>query len=334
MACVDSNYQNFNNKQPDCARFPTTSASGSLNALVELGRNKSVSRRDDNSTCHTDYDNAESEDFYSDSELLYVYNNNINCFNNKSIYQNKDVEQNVNNNNSLANKLKQAFSGVDLTYESNFFLPKQKKKIGLTQRQLPPIAPNSKIRRLKCNGLAISNGKVSIQAYEGDIDSNCSSIESSQMFLNSHNKVLTQIDKIDLIKRFKWKSVHSIGYDNEYEFASESDYYDSSDYNISTTDLEIKKLNQIKSVKILSDSYELLNAFDPAKLASAQNGCKFIAMDEDTEDENEHHVNAKKMDNNQNKEIFNARYQVQALSRDIRQNFGDYKLATFSDIDV
>lgn len=301
---------------------------------MELGR-KSSSRRDMNSVCHTDYDNAESEDFFSDSELMGVYIDK---------QQNSNVEKNLNNmnnSNRLAHKLKQAFSGVDITYnEANNFLPKQNKKLAQNQNQLPPVAPNSGMRRLQRNGLATSNGKG--LAYEGDIDSNCSSVASSLMFLNAKNKVLTPVERVDLTNRTKWKSVHSIGYDNEYEFASEVDYYDSSDYDVSDADIEAEKLTKLNTSKINSDSCELLGAFDPLKLKANNSvfndSLKFLAMDEDTEDE---HIGLENNSlNNENKkviikeEILDARCQVHALSRDIRQNFGDYKLASFSDIDA
>ncbi|VDM97681.1 unnamed protein product [Thelazia callipaeda] len=74
---------------------------------------------------------------------------------------------------------------------------------------------------------------------DADIDSICSSLGTSSFFSN-----------------LRWNSVHSIGYENEYKFASKED------------------LREI------------------------------------------------------------ARSQMQALSRDIRMNFGDYQLATFSDIDA
>ncbi|VDM44890.1 unnamed protein product [Toxocara canis] len=80
---------------------------------------------------------------------------------------------------------------------------------------------------------AVDNGN------DADIDSVCSSLNASSIFAN-----------------LRWNSVHSIGYDNEYEIASRED---------------LREL---------------------------------------------------------------ARGQMEALSRDIRNNFGDYQLATFSDIDA
>ena len=108
---------------------------------------------------------------------------------------------------------------------------------------------------------------------EADIDSNCSSLASSTMF-----------DKL------RWKSVHSIGYDNEYEFAS---------------DVEERLLPPIL----------------PEKKEKTAVGADsdFLPMDaSDSEAELEQ----------------NMRQEVEAISRDICRNFGEYKLASFSDIDA
>lgn len=109
---------------------------------------------------------------------------------------------------------------------------------------------------------------------EADIDSNCSSLASSTMF-----------DKL------RWKSVHSIGYDNEYEFAS---------------DVEERLLPPILPEK---------QKEKPAVGEDAD----FLPMDaSDSEAELEQSM----------------RQEVEAISRDICRNFGEYKLASFSDVDA
>ncbi|KAE9554247.1 hypothetical protein FO519_002546 [Halicephalobus sp. NKZ332] len=108
---------------------------------------------------------------------------------------------------------------------------------------------------------------------EADIDSNCSSLASSTMF-----------DKL------RWKSVHSIGYENEYEFAS---------------DVEERLLPPIVPV-------------NPKEKSSVGADSDFLPMDASgSEAELEQ----------------NMRQEVEAISRDIYKNFGEYKLASFSDID-
>lgn len=286
--------------------------------LLKFKHIKSLSLRDNNSIFFTDYDNGGSDDFYSDSELLYNNNSNFNY--NKMIQQKENIKQNVNNKNNLTCKLRQAFSGVDLSYKSNSFLLKQNKKSEIIQKQISIVASNLKMRQFKFSGSAISNGKVSIQAYEGDIDSNCSSIASSQMFLNSNKNVLTHINKADLINCSKWKSVYSIGYDNEYEFASESEYCYNSDYDKLATDSETKKIKQNEFLKILSNSCEI---FDSSKLPAFKSDFKSFALDKTIND-----------NNNKISKIINTKFQVQDLSRDICQNYGEYKLASFSSIEA
>ncbi|KAH7731831.1 Protein ACY-3 [Aphelenchoides avenae] len=105
---------------------------------------------------------------------------------------------------------------------------------------------------------------------DADVDSICSSLASSVMF-----------------DRLRWKSVHSIGYENEYELVSERE-----------------------------DSTSVAGAEEPFVKRSVGAGINFPPMDADSD-----------------VEVAEARTQVEALSRDIRQNFGDYQLASFSDID-
>lgn len=91
-----------------------------------------------------------------------------------------------------------------------------------------------------------------------------------------------------MFDRLRWKSVHSIGYENEYELVSERE-----------------------------DSTSVAGAEDPFVQRSVGAGINFPPMDADSDVE----------------AVPDARTQVEALSRDIRQNFGDYQLASFSDID-
>ncbi|VDK89321.1 unnamed protein product [Onchocerca ochengi] len=133
-------------------------------------------RRDISSACHTEYDNAESEGNWSDSEML-------------------------------GGRLERLHKNL-----------KDCNRASISQRRKDRLWSQS------------DNGN------DADIDSICSSIGASSFFSN-----------------LRWNSVHSIGYENEYEFASKED---------------LKEL---------------------------------------------------------------ARSQMEALSRDIRMNFGDYQLRTFSD---
>ena len=64
-----------------------------------------------------------------------------------------------------------------------------------TSSRLSPLFPGRLIP-------SMSNGGKFVNGNEADIDSNCSSMAVSRAGLD----------------RIRWKSVHSIGYDNEYEF--------------------------------------------------------------------------------------------------------------------
>lgn len=120
---------------------------------------------------------------------------------------------------------------------------------------------------------------------EADVDSNCSSLASSAMF-----------DKL------RWKSVHSIGYENEYELASEYDENmgDSRQSNLSAAVLP-----------------------PPENFHGAVgNNTDFRAMDEEDSDENG------------NVELDqNIQRQVHKISHEIYTTFGNHNLASFSDAD-
>lgn len=112
---------------------------------------------------------------------------------------------------------------------------------------------------------------------------------------------------------FRWKSGHSrsvqsipfsIGYDNEYELAD-----DTANSSIAT------------SLSQMSTSHT--GAFVPQ-----QNGIDVDFAPVDAENDNE-----PKPKNDNSNEILDARGKVYELSRDIRRNFGDYQLASFSDIE-
>lgn len=108
---------------------------------------------------------------------------------------------------------------------------------------------------------------------EADVDSNCSSLASSRMF-----------------DKYRWTSAHSIGYENEYEFANDMENGLS------------ENLGQIS---------------DQSKAVGADSN--FLPMDaDDSENEMEQ----------------NARQEVEAISRDICKNFGEFQLANFSNIDA
>lgn len=119
---------------------------------------------------------------------------------------------------------------------------------------------------------------------EADMESNCSSLASSALFEN-----------------LRWKSVHSIGYDNEYEFASEVD-----------DNRGLSRLSGMSSTALPPPE----NFHRPVGT-----NANFKPMDEDGDsDENGN------MDFDQD-----VRQQVQQISRDICKEFG--QLSSFSDID-
>uniref|UniRef100_A0A914Z1K6 adenylate cyclase n=1 Tax=Panagrolaimus superbus TaxID=310955 RepID=A0A914Z1K6_9BILA len=113
---------------------------------------------------------------------------------------------------------------------------------------------------------------------EADIDSNCSSVASS-----------TILDKL------RWKSVHSIGYENEYEFASDIEE-------------NIVNINMLPALRC------------KPKTKSVGDDANFLPMDaSDSENENQ---------------LTTTQNEVTALTQDIYKNFGEYQLSTFSDMDA
>lgn len=132
---------------------------------------------------------------------------------------------------------------------------------------------------------SLINGKFA-NGNEADIDSNCSSITASRACLD----------------RIRWKSVHSIGYDNEYEFNNYSSEAESA-----------SGLSRASSTALsLNDPMANSGAFVPKNR-------NFLAIDDVTEEA----VCEQQL----------TRGQVYAIARDIRKNFGDYQLASFSDIE-
>ncbi|KAI6188562.1 hypothetical protein M3Y98_00368000 [Aphelenchoides besseyi] len=111
-----------------------------------------------------------------------------------------------------------------------------------------------------------------------------------------------------MFDRLRWKSANSIGYDNEYEiadFASETDETGGSRF--SALSGVLPPPNPMTSSIPFGD------------------GVEFRAVDEDSEDDNA---------NDHNKEQERLRQQMQQLSHDICNKFGNYKLASFSDADI
>ncbi|KAI6215428.1 hypothetical protein M3Y94_00384200 [Aphelenchoides besseyi] len=111
-----------------------------------------------------------------------------------------------------------------------------------------------------------------------------------------------------MFDRLRWKSANSIGYDNEYEiadFASETD--ETSGSRFSALSGVLPPPNPMTSSVPFGD------------------GVEFRAVDEDSEDDN---------GNDRNEEQELLRQQMQQLSKDICNKFGNYKLASFSDADI
>jgi hypothetical protein len=137
---------------------------------------------------------------------------------------------------------------------------------------------NDRNRRFKLdevNTSAMNRRRRLDNGNEADVDSNCSSLASSMMF-----------------DRLKWKSVHSIGYENEYELVSE-----------------------------MEDS-SIGGAEEPFLGDSVGANTNFAAMDADSEVELKNH------------EEHLPIIELSKISEDIRKKFGDYQLASFSDLDV
>jgi hypothetical protein len=120
---------------------------------------------------------------------------------------------------------------------------------------------------------------------EADIDSNCSSLASSAMF-----------DKL------RWKSVHSIGYENEYEFASEPD----------------EDTGNSRQSELSMEPLPMPENFHGA----VGNNVDFRAMDAEDSDENGNVGPSVRQQLNM---------ELQQITRDICKNFGE--LTSFSDVD-
>ncbi|KAI6240019.1 hypothetical protein M3Y99_00485500 [Aphelenchoides fujianensis] len=134
-------------------------------------------------------------------------------------------------------------------------------------------------------------GGVGDTGHDADVDSNCSSLASSAMF-----------------DRLRWKSVHSIGYEGEFEiadFASETDETGGSRQSALSGALPPPAPPSVGSRGAVGD------------------GADFRAMDEDSDD-----------NGNNAEEAERIRHQMQELSRDICANFGEFQLASFSDADL
>uniref|UniRef100_A0A915CPD7 Uncharacterized protein n=1 Tax=Ditylenchus dipsaci TaxID=166011 RepID=A0A915CPD7_9BILA len=177
LAVVDG----FNANQPECARFPTSNGTNGVHQPSKLSSRdvQSSSKREMSSTCHTEYDNADSDGVYSDSEMI----------NDSQLEQTKE----------RLDDLKQSLIASKSSKENQQF----------RSSPHPHKGHHLSANRAGIEGSALSqitNNRRFDNGSEADIDSNCSSLASSMMF-----------DKL------RWKSVHSIGYENEYEFASEDE---------------------------------------------------------------------------------------------------------------
>ncbi|KAK0417048.1 hypothetical protein QR680_012806 [Steinernema hermaphroditum] len=173
----------------ECQPFPTSFA------LSASTRSVADRRREMSSACHTEYDNADSDAVYSDSEMIGSYR--------------LDDLKRVLKGNAMGTSGASCSSG-------------RRRRKGSRNRHFPKKA-------------LVDTGN------DADIDSVCSSLASSRMF----------------VEPIRGRSVRSIGYEDEYEIA---------------TDPEVEEIS--------------------------------------------------------------ARCEMEALSRDIRRNFGDYELATFEHIDA
>lgn len=117
---------------------------------------------------------------------------------------------------------------------------------------------------------------------DADIDSNCSTTTSS-----------TILDKL------RWKSVHSIGYENEYEFASDID-------------------EQEVTLKLLKSPTQLSKTANTNSVGADEDFLHMDASDPETE----------------KRDFPSTQNQVEALTQDIYKSFGEYQLSTFSDMDA
>uniref|UniRef100_A0A0K0DWC3 adenylate cyclase n=1 Tax=Strongyloides stercoralis TaxID=6248 RepID=A0A0K0DWC3_STRER len=227
LACVDDfEMGSCKFDDPEYSKFPlhyASSIGGESNksSLHRFGRGVS-------STCHTDYDNMDSE-ANSDQE--------VDC----QVY-------------SKLEELKKALKGTDIDqsrYSNNSTKPGNRR--------------NKKSRKSLFDSFKRRKYTIPDTGDEADgEESNCSSLAASQFFDN-----------------IRWKSVHSIGYENEYEFTDDN--------------------NMNTSFGFIDDDVE--------------------SQHNDSNNENE---NRKKDEKN-----IDAKEEMSKLARDIQQNFGDYKLASF-----
>ncbi|CEF66789.1 Adenylyl cyclase V [Strongyloides ratti] len=227
LACVDDfEMGSCKFDDPEYSKFPLHYASS-----IGGGSNKSSLHRFGrgvSSTCHTDYDNMDSE-ANSDQE--------VDC----QVY-------------SKLEELKKALKGTNID-QSRYSNSSTK----------PGNRRNKKSRKSLFDSFKKRKYTIPDTGDEADgEESNCSSLAASQFFDN-----------------IRWKSVHSIGYENEYEFT------DDNNMNIS-----------------------------------------FGFIDDDIESQHDDDNNENENQKNNGKNI-NAKEEMAKLARDIQQNFGDYKLASF-----
>jgi len=259
------------------------SASNSLQSLsfpdsarrLELEKNGLGGGREMSSANQTDYDNAESvnsdlEEARSDSEM--------------AISTSKLEE--------LKRALRPTLASLN-AYRQNRLPPLlpfgQITKQNMTQMRPPDPSPNTALVT-QISGPTPKFpplvGRPFDAGNEADIESsNCSSLASSRMNF--------------AVSRPRWKqSIHSIGYDNEYELAS-----------VATSQNSSMASGMHFNGVLPSDGRDM-----------TQRGgdTDFIPMDADIND---------------GEGMLDARGQVEKLSRDIQRNFGEFQLATFSDID-
>ena len=244
---VDRMLQELSNLNPtaeiskmiDCAPFPL-----GFNGISTSTKSVNSHRREMSSACHTEYDNADSDQdqgALSDSEM--ITNSRL-----EDLKRALQIEKNNNSSLALDNRRHKRSRLSELAYQLGSFGRK---------------------KRLLGNG------------NDADMESNCSSLASSAMF-----------DKL------RWKSVHSIGYDNEYECVS--------------LDEQLGNSRQSE----ISNSYALPPP-ENSQQGPVGDHTDFKAMDEEDSDEN-------------GNDEFDKDYQkqVQQISRDICKHF-NYNMPSF-----
>jgi hypothetical protein len=184
-----------------------------------------------------------------------------------------------------------ALSDCEMVSDSRLKELKRALRFGSNNNSAALALENRRHKRSRLSELAhqLSGGfgrkkRLLDNGNEADVDSNCSSLASSALFEN-----------------LRWKSVHSIGYENEYEFASEVD-----------DNRGISRLSGMSSTALPPPE----NFHGPVGT-----NANFKPMDEDGDS-----------DENGNLDFdHDVRQQVQKISRDICKEFG--KLSSFSDVD-